>query len=103
MESFPITSLCKEDIKSLTDDPEMHEKIDALTVGQMTWYAGKFADDYIGQLYWSQIELIILDDLKASDSVEPDNNDVADRIKQDEEDEEVRIRDYLESDNMIGR
>ena len=73
-EYFPITSLHRDDIKCCTNDPEIHKKIDALTTAQMMRYADKFADDYIGQLYWSQIEIIILDDLKSSDSVKDKEN-----------------------------
>ena len=60
--AFEITSVCKEDILSLTDNDgnQIFKKSDVmkLTESDMKRLASKLADDYCEQLYWTSLEIL---------------------------------------------
>ena len=50
---FTITRVCREDLAEI-----FGEKANELSNDEMEWLASKMADDYIEQLYWTQIEIL---------------------------------------------
>lgn len=64
---YPITSLHKDDIRSLQTQnkngdiiPKFSKSsIDKLTDNDMEQIASKLANDYCEQLYWSSLEIIV--------------------------------------------
>jgi hypothetical protein len=50
---FKITSVHRDDVASILGD-----KAYTLTDDEMGWLARKMADDYIEQLFWTQIEYL---------------------------------------------
>jgi hypothetical protein len=49
---FPITSVCRADLESIGFDAS------AVPDSTLKELAGKLADDYCGQLFWSSLEII---------------------------------------------
>lgn len=63
---YEITSVSKEDIKSLFKEQgkltkKVEKRIDDMTDSEMTQLASKMADDYVNQLYWSSLEILFED------------------------------------------
>jgi hypothetical protein len=56
---YKITSTCKSDMKIMLWN--RIEEINKLTSNEMEYIAGKLADDYCNQLYWSSLENIVED------------------------------------------
>jgi hypothetical protein len=49
---FPITTVCREDLESIGFDTA---SVDDATMKEL---AGKLADDYCDQLFWSSLEIL---------------------------------------------
>jgi hypothetical protein len=65
-ESFPITYVSKEDIKTALKNnnkltPFTKEIVDDLSDFEMASLASRMADDYVEQLYWSSLSIIFED------------------------------------------
>lgn len=57
---YVVTSTCKDDMREvLKDKPKMLKLIDQLNDDQMKWIARKLEDDYVNQLYWSSLQIIV--------------------------------------------
>lgn len=59
---YPITYVSKDDMKGCV--PNLAKKIDALTEDDMSYIAGKMGDDYVEQLYWESMKIIVTEFLK---------------------------------------
>ena len=58
-DSFIITTICKDDLRELfKDNPLALSTIDNMTDGEMEHFAGKMANDYLEQLYWSSARIL---------------------------------------------
>lgn len=66
---YPITSVCKEDIKQAFKDVENDElrlafidkRIEKMEDYQMEYLAKKMADDYCNQMFWDSLRIIFED------------------------------------------
>ena len=58
-ESFPITSVCKDDLReTFKGDKEALKKIDEMDEHDMKYLATDLADDYCNQLFWDSLRII---------------------------------------------
>ncbi|MFH1761573.1 MAG: hypothetical protein ABIA63_10785 [bacterium] len=55
MESFNITSVCRDDIKHIFPDINT----DLIQDDEMEELASKLADDYCDQLFWNSLQVLI--------------------------------------------
>lgn len=54
---FPITSICKDDLRgTFKGNKEALKKIDEMDEGDMTHLASKMADSYCNCCYWESLE-----------------------------------------------
>jgi hypothetical protein len=59
-EFFPITFVCKDDIRhAFGDDAQAQKIIIKMDDGDMETLASKLADDYCDQLYWDSLKVIV--------------------------------------------
>jgi hypothetical protein len=52
---FEITSICRADLKEYYAQKD----IESLTDSDMIWIAGKMADDYCNQLFWTSLRFFV--------------------------------------------
>lgn len=61
-EMFPVTYVCGEDIIHAFKESDMFEqvkkKVKMMDNSDMTYLAGKLADDYCEQLFWDSLKII---------------------------------------------
>jgi len=63
---IPVTYITKDDIRASFENvdgltPEIKKLIDNMTDDDMRYLAGKMADDYVGQMYWESMRIIVED------------------------------------------